>query len=402
MKVFLTVVFCTLLIVSWGCSSKQYSTITFDYQSAEAMLTVIEAIHDNAESETVEKLLDTTLKMEAYVIAGERYTRPGQSVSNQVTLEEYKKFILSFLEDSVDIQGKRRLGFMKDLYLDAIKNPAKYKKTLNNIKSIKDSEVQEAFKIASHWLPDGLDRQIKALMIFDLGGGGWQYKTIDDRQVIAFNILVMLDKDGDFDKDVFLGTLAHELNHVGIPINSYYENINYTSLADTSKLKLYTDFVKSLIVEGMAQKFCTNAPNKFTGKPYPEKEFAVIEQGLKDWDFFTSEFVDIHERAKNDLTKIVENAVTDPATFNSAFRNYWTWNAGKLEGKSFVQGRRYYYGSELLGVINEGLGREALFVVIYDFRKLFPLFNKAMNVLKPAGYEKYLFSDSLIMQLEKL
>jgi hypothetical protein len=55
-----------------------------------------------------------------------------------------------------------------------------------------------------------------------------------------------------------------------------------------------------------------------------------------------------------------------------------------------------------LGVINEGLGREALFEVIYDFRKFLPLYNKGLRELEPEGYEEYLFPVDIIQSVEEL
>ncbi len=234
--------YCALMFFFCFCSSLPQSTIQFDYQSAEAMLEVIQAIHDKAGKETVEKLLDHALQMETYQISEERYTNPNRSKKNQVTLSEYKMFILSFLEDSVDTQGNRRLGFMKDLYQDAVKNPQKYAEALERIKSIKDSQIQEVLDIALYWLPEGNEVHTSAIILFDMGGGGWAHKTKDGRHHTAFNILILLDENGTFDQDIFLGTLAHELHHVGIPLGGYYNRINYDSLSDTSRLKLYTDF----------------------------------------------------------------------------------------------------------------------------------------------------------------
>ena len=155
---------CALIFFFCFCSSPPQSTIQFDYQSSEAMLEVIQAIHDKAGIETVEKLLDNALQMEAYQITEERYTNPNRSKKDQVTLSEYKMFILSFLEDSVDTQGNRRLGLQKDLYRDAVKNPQKYAEALKHIKTIKDSQIQEVLDIALYWLPEGIEVHTSAII----------------------------------------------------------------------------------------------------------------------------------------------------------------------------------------------------------------------------------------------
>jgi hypothetical protein len=360
------------------CASPAKSSIKIDYQGAEAMSEVIQAIHDRADKETVEKRLDRALKLDAYQICSQRYNNPNRSKKNRVTLTEYKKFILSFLGDSIDTQGNQRLGFMKDLYADAVKNPGKYSEALKIIKSIPHSHVQETLDIALHWLPEGIEINANVLILFDMGGGGWAHQTKDGKDIAAFNILLLLDKNGKFDQNIFLGTLAHEFHHIGLPLENYYNTINYKELVDTSPLKLYSDFIKPMISEGLAQKFCSNSPGKLSQKPYPGEKFAAIERANKNWQYFMSEFNDIHKRAIGDLRKILNGEISNPGESNSAYRNYWTWHAGKKEGKDFVLGRRYYYGSELLGVINKGLGREAIFEVIYDFRKLPPLYNKGL------------------------
>ena len=393
---------CALILFCCSCSSPQQSSIKFDYESARAMLGVIQAIHDHAERDTVERLLDQALTLDAYRICEERYTNPNRSKENQVSLVQYKKFILSFLLDSVDTQGNRRLGFMESLYSDAMKNPEKYSEALRRIKSIPESRIQESLKIALHWLPEGIEVNASVIILFDIGGGSWAHQTKDGRHHTAYNILLLLDEKGTFDQDNFLGTLAHELHHIGIPLDSYFDTINYDGLTDTSPLKLYTDFIKGMISEGLAQKFCSNSPGKLTPKPYPEKRFAAIERARQNWEYYIAEFNDIHDRAIGDLKKILNGKITNPEEFMSAYTNYWTWHAGKSEGKDFVLGRRYYYGSELLGVINEGLGREGLFEVIHDFRKLLPLYNKALTELKPKGYQQYLFPEDIIKSIQEL
>ena len=384
------------------CTSSPDSSITFDYQGAAAMLEVVQAIHDHANGNKVESLLDRAFELEAYQVCKARYNHPGRAPDNRVPLSQFKRFMLSFLGDSVDTQGNRRIGFLKEAYQDAVEHPEKYARAFEQVKSISDPQIQKMLETALYWLPEGIGIKTNILLLFDIGGGAWVHQMEDGKHYAGFNLLMMLDENGNFDTDNFLGTLAHELHHIGIPVESYFKSISYEELADTSRPKLYTDFVKNMITEGFAQKFCSNAPGKFTKKIYSDKEFAAIERARKNWDYYTSEFEDIHQRAIHDLEMILKGEITDYEKFMTAYTNYWTWHARDIEGKDFVLGRRYCYGSELVGVINEGLGRESLFEIIYDFRKLLPLYNRALINLKPEGHERYLFPEELILKLQQL
>ena len=301
----------TKTILDYLNPSPTRSSITFDYVGAAAMLEVIRAIHEKRDKERVEELIDSALKLNSYKICEERYTNPDRSKNNQVSLSEYKKFIMSFLRESVDTQGNRRIGFLKEYYMDAVKNPEKYTKALQIIMSIPDSSIQDALNKAFHWLPDGIEMNVNVIILFDIGGGAWIEKTKDGRNHVAFNILLFLDDKSNFDSENFLGTLAHELHHVGIegPIEKYSNSINYRNLNDTSSLKLFTDYIEPKITEGFAQKFCSNAPGKFSPKPYPDRKFAAIEIARKNWEYFLSEFEDIHKRAISDFIKILSGEI---------------------------------------------------------------------------------------------
>jgi hypothetical protein len=166
--------------------------------------------------------------------------------------------------------------------------------------------------------------------------------------------------------------------YLGLPLSSYLKSINYESLSGTSRLRLYSDYMKTLITEGMAMKFCKNAPGVLSPKPYPEQAFAATQLNLKNWIYFQEQLVDIHDRATKDLRQLLSDAPIDREKFESDYNNYWTWRAGEKEGRIFSLGRLYYYGAELLGVINAALGREALFEGLLDLRRILLLYNEGV------------------------
>ncbi len=318
------------------------------------MMKVIQTLHRQDEDAIIQKLLDEALKHKAYAVSHERYTSPERSKENQVTLSQFRRFMLSFSGDRVDTQDNRRLMITTPFYKDAIKNPGKFHKAIQKIQATPSSQFQDSFDLALYWLPKKPDLDIHVWILFDIGGSGaWAFRTKDGTHNIGFNILHILDAKGEFDLNLFLGVLAHEIHHLGSPLSLYLEAINYDSLSETSRLKLYSDYVNSMIVEGMAQKFCNNAHGVLSPKPYPEKAFAATLLNLKDWAYFEKQLLDIHKRAIKDLRQLLSCATINRDKFESDYNNYWTWRAGEIEGKIFTLGRQYYYGTELLGVIKE-------------------------------------------------
>jgi hypothetical protein len=403
MKKLILVLLITLVFFPSVFALQKQSHMQFDYKSVEAMMKVIQALHRRVEVTTVEKLLDEALEFIAYQVSHQRYTHPERSKENQVTLSQFKRFIMSFSGDQVDTQDNRRLIITMPFYEDAVKNPEKFQKAIQKIQSIPDSHFQDSFRLALHWLPKQPDLDIHVWVLFDIGGSGaWAFRSKDGEQHIGFNMLHMLDDKGDFDQEMFLGILAHEIHHLGSPLSHFLEAINYDSLSETSRLKLYTDYLSPLITEGMAQKFCNNAPGALTPKPYPEKAFVASSLNLEDWTFFQNQFLDIHNRAIKDLRQLLGRETIDRNKFESDYNNYWTWMAGDIEGKKFTLGRRYYYGTELLGVINAAFGREALFGGLLDIRKILLLYNKGVKKLRPGDFASYLFPEDIIKMVQEL
>jgi hypothetical protein len=379
------------------------SQMHFDSKNAEAMMKVILALNRHAEASAVEKLLDEALKFEAYQVSQERYTDPQRSKEDQVTLAEFRRFMLSYSGARVDTQNNRRLVLTKPFYADAIKNPDKFQNALQKIHAVASSRFQDSFDLALSWLPTTPNMDIHVWVLFDIGGSGaWAYRTEDGKQNIGFNILHMLDDHGEFDFELFAGTLAHEIHHLGSPLSSYFESIHYEELDKTSRLKLYSDYLDTMVEEGMAIKFCNNAPGVLSPKPNPEKDFAATRLNREEWAFFQEQLADIHSRAVMDLRKILAGTDINKEDFDSDYDNYWTWKAGKIEGKIFTLGRVYYYGAELLGAINAAFGKGALFECLLDLRKIPPLYNEGVRKLRPDNFEQYLFPDDIIKRVQEL
>ncbi len=392
-----------LLLLSSLHGLQTKSSMNFDYASAEAMMKVIQALHDRLGIEAMGSLLDESLKLKAYQVSHDRYTSPERSKENQVTLSQFRRFMLSFSGDRIDTQGNRRLIITKPFYEDAIKNPAKFQKALQKIKSIPSTRFQESFRLALYWLPKEVELNIHAWILFDIGGSGaWAFRTEDGAQNIGFNILHMLDDLGEFNQELFLGILAHEIHHLGLPLSSYFKTIDYEHLSETSRLRWYSDYMRLFVTEGAAQKFCNNAPGVLSPKPYPKKVFAATSLNLKDWAYFQQQLVDIHKRAVQDLRKILRGESFDREKFESDFRDYWTWAAGEREGREFTLGRQYYYGSELLGVINAAFGREVLLEGLLDLRKIPDLYNRSIIKLRTPDFERYLFPEDIIKMIQEL
>lgn len=403
MKKLLLAILTILTFFPYLFALQKQPSMHFDYKSAEAMMKVLQALNRQAEGEVIQRLLDEALKYKAYEVSHERYTDPDRDKENQVTLSQFRRFMLSLSGDQVNTQNNRRLDITRPFYEDAIRNPEKFHKAIQKIQSTPSSLFQESFDLAIYWLPKKPDLNIHVWILFDIGGSGaWAFRTKDGTHNIGFNMLHMLNDKGEFDIDLFLGILAHEIHHLGSPQSLYLEAINYDLLKESSRLRLYSDYVIPLVTEGMAQKFCNNAPGFLTPKPYPKKPFSATSLNLEDWTYFQKQYIEIHYRAIKDLRQLLGSTSLDKAKFETDYNNYWTWRAGEIEGKNFTLGRRYYYGTELLGVINAALGREVLFECLKDLRKIPLLFNEGIKKLRPKDFEQYLFPEDILKMVQKL
>jgi hypothetical protein len=393
-----------LLILVLACGRPDPgSTLQFDTQGAEAMLEVIQAIHDREDRETVATLLDEALTLEGYQVSNQRYTSPRRSEGNRVSLPQFRRFLLSYLEDEVDTQDNRRLNIQKAFYQDAIDQPEKYRQALEVFHAIPADRYQQSLERALHWLPEDPGLAVRVWVLFDIGGsGGWEFETEDGRRHMGFDLTKMVDEEGHLDGEMFLATVAHEMHHAGLPLRGYYESIDAATLSDTSRLGLYTTFLESIIKEGAAQKFCSNATGKLSRRVYPDESFAIMAAARVNWDYFMSELTNIHGHAVRQLRGILEGEITDADQIRSDLNQYWSWRAGELEGKTFMLGRRYYYGAELLGVIHEALGREAVFEAFGDLRRIPALYNEGLRKLEPGDYEQVLFPEDLVRMAGEL
>jgi len=318
-------------------------------------------------------------------------------------LDEYNAFIKSFTIDSASyIITNKRLEFLEPYYRDAISNPDKYERVIYELGSLTHSDMKDVLDRALYWLPPDTYIQVRILISFDIGGAAWAYKSSEGKDYIMFSVPFLFNEEGNFNKEFFLQTTAHEIHHIGFPIDAFLDKINYYNLNDTGRLKLYTDFIAGMIKEGMAQKFCSNAPNRFTPAPYKGESFAAISKGIENWDYYMSDFPAINDSACYMLNEIVNGLVYDPDLFYQRYGNYWTWKAGSLENRDIVLGRRYYYGAELLGVVNLALGREALYEIMSEFRKLPFLYNEALKQLRPDDYQEYAIDEDLALKILNL
>jgi hypothetical protein len=397
------VLFIPLLFFLSVSAATGQSQMHFDCTSADAMMKVLLALHQHAAAATVDPLLEEALKFEAYRVSHERYTDPERSKENQVTLAEFRRFMRSFSGDRVDTRNNRRLVITKPLYDEAIANPDKFQKALETIRSVASSRFQDSFNLALSWLPTTPQLDIHVWVLFDIGGSGaWAFRTQDGKQNVGFNILHLLDDQGEFDVELFAGTLAHEIHHLGSPLGGYFKAIRYENLDPASRLKLYSDYFEPMIAEGIAMKFCNNAPGVLSPKPNPEREFAANRLNLEEWAEFQEQFAEIHRRAVKDLRKILGSPEIDREELKSDYDNYWTWRAGQKEGKTYTLGREYYYGTELLGVINMALGREAVLACLLDLRKVPALYNEGVKKIRPQEFDQYLFPEDIVKMIQEL
>jgi hypothetical protein len=218
--------------------------------------------------------------------------------------------------------------------------------------------VNRGVTYAQGWLPPGWT--IPDFNLIVLPQGGSPAFTIDGAQGYDF-FQIPNTASGDLDVDWLVGTIAHESNHLGMR-------------APQASLAVASDSVALALVglcvpEGVATEFISGPPPgrvpAIPGVPYHIFTPALIEA----WNARVEEEPDMMTHMAELLDRAVHDSLGQEQ-LEAEMRDYW------FEG---AIGRAYVFGSEMLGAIELGLGRKAVFEAIEDPRRMFQLYNQAIE-----------------------
>lgn len=127
--------------------------------------------------------------------------------------------------------------------------------------------------------------------------------------------------------------------------------------------------VSLCVAEGVATEFISGPPAGLA-PAIPGVPFHVFTPDLvAAWKARVAEEPQIVEHMAGLLARAVSGALGQDQ-LQAEMRDYW------FEG---AIGRAYVLGSEMFGAIDLGLGRKAVFAAIQDPRKLFQLYDRALD-----------------------
>ena len=254
----------------------------------------------------------------------------------------------------------------RGLFLKVYKKPDFYNKVLERLK--KYDIAGEALKLAGECLPDINLDDIKIEFIFF---GHSLAFSVENMCVYDF-LQLPVDKKGNIYISEVIQTLAHEIHHLGF---KRIANNKMNGVVNTEKLSL----IWMLSTEGIPTFYIDKPFEKIN--EFKKRKDILYKRIASDWEKHRENLKGLYIEAENDISLALKGKLSLSAI-------NWKWNEG-------VKGAVYVLGSDMVSVIDEFLGKDAVMDVMADYRKLIKIYNNAVKAGNRAGRELYVFSDKI-------
>ena len=248
-------------------------------------------------------------------------------------------------------------------------DPSLFEKRLNQLEFAPLRElIQDGVRYAQSWLPP--EWKIPGFYFPVIPHGGSPAFSIDDAQGYDFFQLPE-DAAGRIDIRRLVGTIAHESHHLGMQAAAP------DSLTPAEMIAFRV--VSLAVAEGVATKFVSGAPAGCVPL-LAEVPFQTMTPELtKSWNAHVANEAELVKHQAVLLERALSGDLTEEA-FHADLRDYW------LSG---AIGRAYVLGAEMFGAIHLAFGREKVFEAMKDPRRLFALYNEALDA-KPRALARCL------------
>lgn len=254
----------------------------------------------------------------------------------------------------------------RELFLRVYRKPDFYKKILDKLES--QGIEGKAMALAGECLPEINLDDIEIEFIFF---GHSLAFSVENRCVYDF-LQIPLDKKGNIYFDEVIETLAHEIHHLGF--NRISEKA-VRGVVNKEKLAL----IWMLASEGI--------PTFYIDKPfirldeYKKRDDVLYRRIAADWVKHENNLRDLYIEAENEIALSLKGGLSLTAV-------RWKWNEG-------IKGAVYVLGSDMVSVVDEFLGKEAVMDIIRDYRKILEIYNRAAKTGNRTGRDLYVFSDRI-------
>jgi hypothetical protein len=215
--------------------------------------------------------------------------------------------------------------------------------------------INDGVRYAQRWLPP--EWKIPGFYFPVIPNGGSPAFSIDDAQGYDFFQLP--------DLQALVGTIAHESHHLGMKT----EQPDSLTPAEVMAFRV----MNLAVAEGAATKFVSGSPPGCVPS-IAEVRFNIFTPELtRSWKAHVANEAELVEHQVKMLDRALAGDLTEEQ-LNADMREYW------LNG---TVGRAYVIGSEMFGAIYVAFGKEKVFEAMRDPRRLFSLYNAALDA-KPA------------------
>lgn len=190
--------------------------------------------------------------------------------------------------------------------------------------------------------------------------GGSPAFSIEGAQGYDFLQLAQV-RPGEIDLNWLVGTVAHESHHLGM------KSAIPAGLAPADAMAYQV--VALCIPEGSATYFISGSP---VGRvpAFPDARFHIFTDDLtKAWNGLVGQEEEMMQHQTALLDRAVAGGLTQDA-FDAEMRDYW------FNGSI---GRAYILGSDMLGAIYTAFGKEGVFTVLRDPRRMYAMYNSALD-----------------------
>ena len=345
-----------LLVVLPGSAHARH--VTVDTGTCRAVDGILTAMHAGASHDRVKASLDSLLDTPAYRTMFHHYNRSWRP--NHLPPAVFERMILSLeFPDEYHAGENPRADSMLVRWRAAYDDLPRYESRLRSLEAANlPVLIDRGVAYAQTWLPKGWTIPDFTLVVQPQGGS--PAFSIDDAQGYDF-LQLPSEASGGLDVDWLVGTIAHESNHLGIRGHG----VRLANPADSIAYAL----VNLCVAEGVANEFISGPPAGLCPK-IPGVLFHVFTPPLAaSWEARVAEEPEIFAHMAGLLDRAVRDSLTQ-ADLDQEMRSYW------FEG---VIGRGYVFGSEMLGAIDLGLGKAAVLEAIEDPRKMFALYDRALD-----------------------
>lgn len=322
----------------------------------------------NVDHKEIERSLDKLLLHEDYRTELERYECAG-GPRGSFTISDYKNIFFNYKTLAAkDIENERMRAKLKP-FKDFMNDFDDYLDSINKLCDIDNEKIIKAIDWTLYGLPRSVElKDIEIILSISLGpSGAWAYKDYSYYDIVNFT--------KNYDEEVFLNTIAHELHHIGLSKLIPDEKLE--------KITLEELFLIALSGEGLATKFCNNYEGILTKSIYEIRVNKGIDQ--YSYNYFLKEFDNVYTMFKNDLRDIRNGVYKNTNELMKMIIEHWmtlksSWNTDeKLDDLALSM--NYFVGAEIWGLVHDMLGVEEVFKCLEHPQYFIDSYNKALHTI---------------------